>query len=80
MVNRFMATDLLVFRWEPAPYARDAALCDVEGVGRLLVRRTARGARTFDGFINGKRAIIETKTLDDAKRALEAVAQRKLQS
>jgi hypothetical protein len=68
--------------WEPKPYkvGKRNQIADVTGVGRLMVKPTVERARTFDGFINGRRVIVEEKTIEAAKRATEKVAARILDS
>jgi hypothetical protein len=41
-----------MIRWEPAPYKPEDRIADVKS-GRLHVKRSRKGARTFDGYFNG---------------------------
>jgi hypothetical protein len=67
------------FRWEAAPHhQRDAVICDVPGVGRLLARRRSPRSTTFVGYIDGDHAIPATPSLERAKAALETVALQRL--
>lgn len=47
--------DEIIFRWDMATYQRpsNAQMCDLKG-GRLLVRRTRPGARSFDVLWNSR--------------------------
>jgi hypothetical protein len=69
-------TTSIIFRWQPVMYrsATSAAMADVPGLGRLYVRRTADHARTFSGFINGKKTDELYPSLDDGKKHLEELA------
>ena len=67
------------FRWEAAPHhQRDAVICDVPGLGRLLARRRSPRATTFVGYIDGDHAISPTTSLERAKAALETMALERL--
>lgn len=43
------------FRWKPSLSGSSVRIADVPDFGRLMVKRSAKAARTFDGYIAGER-------------------------
>lgn len=42
-----------LLRWEHPPHRPDVDVVDVDGIGRYMVARAAKGARTFRVYLNG---------------------------
>jgi hypothetical protein len=70
-------TALPLFKWEPAACNPKARICDVPGVGQLLVAPVRRTGR-FDGFLNGERAVARTTSIMKTQRKLEELSWRYL--
>lgn len=68
----------IIFRWQTALHstAASAQIADVPGVGRLLVKRPFKGARTFSVVVNGDQVAFRAPSMADGQRQAEDVARR----